>query len=205
MWMDWTQLILTGLIDYGAWVLGAATLVSAAGLPLPATLLLLAAGAFARQGLLDGPSAILLATVGAIVGDVISYGLGRTGHALAATRIQSLPAWQQAHDLFQRWGALAIFLSRFALTPLALPVNVLAGSTRYAPGRFLTPVLLGEALWVVLFGGLGYAFADQWQAVSAAAGEASAWLMGLSAAAALAVWAGARLKGITLASPSFSA
>lgn len=38
--MDWTQLILTGLTDYGAWTLGAATLVSTAGLPLPATLLL---------------------------------------------------------------------------------------------------------------------------------------------------------------------
>lgn len=192
MWPELTQVLLDNLSAYGALALGAATLVSAVGLPLPATLLLLAAGAFARQGLLDGPSAVLLATAGASLGDLVAYGLGRSGHALAATHMQSLPAWQRARSLFQRWGALAIFLSRFALTPLALPVNLLAGSTRYAPGRFLTPVLLGEGLWAVLFCGLGYVFADQWQTVSAAAGETSVWLVGLSAAAGALVWLHAR-------------
>lgn len=192
MWPDLTSLILDSLSAYGVLALGAATLVSAVGLPLPASLLLLAAGAFAREGVLDGPSAVLLATGGAVLGDGVAYGLGRTGQALTATRLQALPAWQQARGLFQRWGALAIFLSRFALTPLALPVNVLAGSTRYGLRRFLAPVFFGEGLWASLFCGLGYVLADQWAAVSSTVSEASVWLAALVALAVGAAWLSAR-------------
>jgi hypothetical protein len=42
-------------------------------------------------------------------------------------------------------------------------------------------VVAGEALWVVTFGGMGYLFADQWEAVSALMGN----LSGAVAAAAL--------------------
>ncbi len=201
MWTGLTELILAGLADYGAWLLGAATLVSAAGLPLPATMLLLAAGAFARQGLLDGPSAVLLAAAGAILGDGVSYALARTGGALTTARVQALPAWQRAHDLFQRWGVLAIFLSRFALTPLALPVNVLAGSTRYALRRFLVPVLFGEGLWAMLFCGLGYVFADRWTALSNAASNLTTVLAATVAVAGILLWRRARTGHACIPAP----
>jgi membrane protein DedA with SNARE-associated domain len=201
MWPDLTQLLLDSVSAYGALALGAATLVSAIGLPLPASLLLLAAGAFARQGLLDGPSAILLAAGGAILGDVVSYALARTGGALTTARVQALPAWQRARGLFQRWGALAIFLSRFALTPLALPVNVLAGSTRYALRRFLAPVLFGEGLWAVLFCGLGYVFADQWSALSSAASNLTTVLAATAAVAGILLWLRARTGQARIPAP----
>ena len=83
--------------------------------------------------------------------------------------------------MFERWGGLAVFFSRFLLTPLAIPINLLAGGTRYALWRYLGLVVAGEALWVVTFGGMGYLFADQWEAVSALMGN----LSGAVAAAAL--------------------
>ena len=83
--------------------------------------------------------------------------------------------------MFERWGGLAVFFSRFLLTPLALPINLLAGGTRYTLWRYVGLVVAGEALWVVTFGGMGYLFADQWEAVSALMGK----LSGAVAAAAL--------------------
>ena len=83
--------------------------------------------------------------------------------------------------MFERWGGLAVFFSHFLLTPLALPINLLAGGTRYTLWRYLGLVVAGEALWVVTFGGMGYLFADQWEAVSALMGN----LSGALAAAAL--------------------
>ena len=75
--------------------------------------------------------------------------------------------------MFERWGGLAVFFSRFLLTPLALPINLLAGGTRYTLWRYVGLVVAGEALWVVTFGGLGYLFADQWEAASALLGNLS--------------------------------
>jgi len=41
---DFSEIALTSLLTYSEWALGAATLVSALGLPLPATMLLCATG-----------------------------------------------------------------------------------------------------------------------------------------------------------------
>ena len=53
--------------------------------------------------------------------------------------------------------------------PLAPAVNVLAGA-RYPLLRFAVYDLLGQAVWVLVYGGLGYVFAAEWQALSQAAG-----------------------------------
>ena len=53
-----------------------------------------------------------------------------------------------------------MFLSRSLFTPISLPVNLMAGSTRFPRHRFMTAVVLGEAFWVLLHGGLGLLFAD---------------------------------------------
>jgi len=160
------DLFLTGMLSYGPWALGAATLVSALGLPLPTTMLLLAAGALMQQGLLNWPTTVILAIIGAVLGDNGSYLLGRYGGALALQHAQTTPIWHQAQSTFHRWGGLTIFLSRFLLTPLALPVNLIAGSTQYTPWRFLGSAMLGELIWVLTFSGLGYTFADRWEALS---------------------------------------
>ena len=158
---DFTEIAFASLLTYGELALGAATLVSALGLPLPATMLLLAAGAFVRQGALNWQAAVILAALGAVAGDSLSYLLGRYSGARVMRRAQTAAKWHQARGVFQRWGGLAVFLSRFLFTPLALPVNLIAGSTRYTIWRFLGFVVLGELLWVLIFSGLGYAFADQ--------------------------------------------
>ena len=45
--------LLTALINQGQWLLASVLFLAALGVPLPATMLLLAAGAFARQGVLE--------------------------------------------------------------------------------------------------------------------------------------------------------
>jgi membrane protein DedA with SNARE-associated domain len=177
-----STLTLAAMAAYGAWALGAATLIGAIGLPLPTSMLLLAAGAFMRQGTLDWPTGLALAALGAIMGDCASYLLGRYGGSVLLGRAAQAKTWQQAQATFVRWGWLSVFFSRFLLTPLALPVNLIAGSTHYAAWRFLGAMVLGELVWVLAFSGLGYIFADQWQAVSAAAGSVSLVVVGGAAA-----------------------
>lgn len=178
---DIADTLLTAVLAYGAPALGLALLVVALGIPLPATLLLLASGAFVRQGVLDARVALVLGLLGSVLGDSGSYCLGRCGGALVLRRVEGRALWRQARDTFERRGALAIFLTRFMLTPLALPTNLLAGSSRYAYGRFLALDVLGELVWIALYGGLGYAFADQWETISDLAGNLTGALIGLFA------------------------
>jgi membrane-associated protein len=185
---DLTDTLLTAVLAYGAPALGLALLVVALGIPLPATLLLLASGAFVRQGVLDARVALVLGLLGSVLGDSGSYCLGRCGGALVLRRVEGRALWRQARATFERRGALAIFMTRFLLTPLALPTNLLAGSSRYAYGRFLALDVLGELVWIALYGGLGYAFADQWETISDLAGNLTGALIGL-----LALVAGAAL------------
>ncbi|MCF8160501.1 MAG: VTT domain-containing protein [Polaromonas sp.] len=175
-----SDLLLTGLLNYGNWLLGCVLFLAALGLPLPATMLLVATGAFARQGVMTLESAGAAALVGAVAGDTGSYLLGRFGAALLPARLQAATAASSAARLFTRWGAWAVFVSRFALTPVALPVNLLAGSTRLAWGLYMTAVLTGEVVWIALFGGLGYLFADRWEAISELAGDMVGILLGIA-------------------------
>lgn len=169
---------LTSLLAYGAWALGLVTMLSGIGFPVPATMTLLAAGAFVQQGMLNWQSAAVLAICGAILGDNISYLIGRFGGAMAPPRVRASQAWQKAEFIFRRWGALAIFLSRFLITPLALPINLMAGSTRYAMWRYAGIVVVGEIVWVIMFVSGGYLFADRWEALNSVVRDLSGLLVG---------------------------
>ena len=178
--LNLTDLLLNAMTTYGPAALGGALLLGGAGLPIPATLLVLAAGALARQGLLDGSLALGVGLLGVVLGDNLGYALGRFAKAWTQRhRSWSRSAtWRRAQDRFEQGGALAIYSTRFLVTPLALPTNLIAGGSAYDYRRFLSYDVAGEMTWLLLYGGLGYAFASQWQTLSQLMGELSGWLAG---------------------------
>lgn len=175
---DIADLLLTGLLNHGALVLGATLFLAALGVPLPATMLLVAAGAFSRQGVMRAQEAAGVAILAAVAGDSLSYLLGRTLGERLTARWRGSTVWQSARQQFERWGLWSVFLSRFLFTPIALPVNLMAGSTRFPWHRFMGAVVAGEVIWVVLFGGLGLLFSDAWEAMSQMASDVSGLLLG---------------------------
>jgi membrane-associated protein len=177
--LNLTEILLAGVLSYGAPALGLALLFGALGLPLPGTLLLLAAGAFARQGVLDGLLAAGLALLGVVLGDSLSYALGHFAQGWVARRFGRWPAWRKAEGVFTRRAGGAVYLTRFLITSLAIPTNLIAGASGYAFGRFLLFDAAGEATWVAIFGGLGYLFGSQWELVSQFVGDYSGLLVGV--------------------------
>ena len=98
-------------------------------------------------------------------------------------------SWIKAQAIFKKRGGLAIYLTRFLLTPLAIPTNLIAGSTGYSYWRFAFYAFLGECTWLLMFGGLGYTFGDQWEVISQLISDFSGLLLGLVALAGAAyVW-----------------
>lgn len=173
-----TEWLLTALLNYGNLLLGGTLFFAAAGIPLPATVLLVAAGAFSQQGYLAWEGAALSAFAGAVAGDGCSYLIGRYASVRLPKWLRQGEGGVQSTKLFERWGVWSIFLTRFLLTPIALPVNLLAGSTRFSGRKYMTAVITGELIWVALFGGLGRVFADHWEMVSQLAGDITGILLG---------------------------
>jgi membrane-associated protein len=158
--------LLTQIINYGVPILGLIVFIGAMGAPFPGTLIIVAVGAFCRQGFLSWPITGLVAFICVVLGDGLSYSMGYYAGESILRRFSSSPQWNQAEKSFQKWGGMSIFLTRFLITGIAVPVNLLAGTGKFPFKRFLMYDLAGEAIWVFGYGGLGYLFGTHWEVVS---------------------------------------
>lgn len=158
-----SELVQLGILLYGAPALGLAVMAGAFGLPVPSSLLLVIAGVISRQGNLDWYYAAALGLLGAVVGDSLGFALGRWGGKWASRRYGKSKLWVNAQSTFDRGSGVAVFLTRFLITTLAVPVNLLAGSSKLRFRSFFFYMIAGEAMWIMLYGGLGYLFSSQWQ------------------------------------------
>lgn len=161
-----SDFLLTQVINYGAPLLGIVVFIGGLGVPLPCTVLVIAAGAFARQGILPWHTTALISIISVIVGDSISYSFGYYASERVIERFGGSPRWLEAEKAFQKWGPLSIFFSRFLVTAIALPVNLISGTTRFPFRKFILFDALGEVVWIFGYGGLGYLFGSQWEVVS---------------------------------------
>ena len=122
---------------------------------------------------------IVLALVGVVIGDMLSYGIGWVLHRPIQRRYGQSAAWLRAEAYFARRAAIAVFLTRCVLTPIALPINLVAGGSGYSVGRFALYDAAGELAWLAGYGTLGYVFGSQWEYVSDVVSNASGVLVGL--------------------------
>ena len=137
----------------------------ALGIPIPTSLLVVAAGAFSRQGMLSLLPAAGLGLLGTIIGDSLSFAIGRWGGNWVSKRFGGSSVWNSAQTTFNRNSRMAVFFTRFLLTAIALPVNLMAGSSCQFR-RFFITVIAGETIWILVYGGLGYLFGSQWELIS---------------------------------------
>jgi membrane protein DedA with SNARE-associated domain len=181
--------LLSTLGVYGLPVLFGILLVGSIGIPMPSSLLLVAAGSFVEQGEMSLWPVLAMSAVGAIIGDNIGYVLGRWGGRRLTGRITSMVGGEgrlkAAEDWLKRRQGAGVFLSRWLLTPLGPVVNIICGATNYSWPRFLLYDVLGEALWVALYVLLGQFFSDRVQAMSDLLGDFTWMILGLIAAVVL--------------------
>jgi membrane protein DedA with SNARE-associated domain len=188
-----SEFLLTQIINYGAPILGAIVFLGALGAPFPSTFTVIAAGAFSRQGFLSWPSAALIALTCVVLGDCLSYAMGYYAREPVFRRFHASEKWMQAQGAFRRWGGLSVLLTRFLITGIATPVNLIAGTGNYPFRRFFSYDLLGQAIWVAGYGGLGFLFGTQWEAVGTFLSDMSSFLLGLLILGA-GIWLGLRKR-----------
>lgn len=178
---------------HGAWVVFAVTFLACLALPIPASLAMLAAGAFVASGDLWAATVVFAALGGAVLGDQTGYAIGRVGGPWVLRQLSRRPrlaGWiLRAEERLAARPGPTVFLSRWLLAALGPYVNLAAGAAGVRWFPFTLPALLGKLLWVGLYVGLGYAFAAHLEAVGASISSA----FGAILAAAVALWLGRRL------------
>jgi len=160
-----SDFFLTQVINFGTPLIGLILLLGALGLPVGASVVVIAAGAFSQQGVLDWPSAILIGLVGAVLGDMLSYSIGHYAKSWTDKRFGNSPTWINASRSFHKSAGLAIYFTRWLITAMAVPTNLIAGGSGYKFSHFLLYDVTGELTWILLYGGLGYWFGSQWELV----------------------------------------
>ena len=153
---------------------------------------MLTAGGFAAAGDLVLWQAFGAAAAGGIAGDQLGYWAGRGFGATFLSKLRKDPARDRllarADAMMDRRGVMAVFLSRWLVSPLGPWVNLVAGSTGYGWPRFTAAGVAGESVWAGLYVGTGYGFAGNVEAASQALGSALGMIGGAGAVVALGYW-----------------
>ena len=187
--MNITDQLLGALSQYGLPVLFGVIVIATVGIPLPISMMLVAAGSFVELGEMKLWQVIVVASAGAVIGDQIGYALGRWGGHRVVERFRRRGNGSnkiaQAQAFAKRWGATGIFLTRWLITPLGPWLNLTSGMAGYPWMRFFLWDVLGEVLWVVLYVLLGMLFSDRVQALVEILGNLAWVIVGLIAAVIL--------------------
>lgn len=180
--------LLSVLQTYGYPALWVSIFIAAIGVPLPVSLVLLAAGAFAALGDFNIIVLALISISASVAGDNVGYLIGRLWgskvadwleHSKTGRRFLKPDAVARSRMYFRKRGGWAIFFSRFLVAALGGVVNLLAGAELYPYPYFLLFDIGGEALGALIPLLLGFAFGASWDAIGDILGTSSLLVLGL--------------------------
>ena len=149
---------------HGYSMLALLVFLEAIGVPVPAAIALLAAGAACALKVLHPWTAVLVAVPAMVLGDTIMFFVGRvSGWALLGflCRVSMNPETciLRSAESFYKRGKATLLIAKFVpgLNTMAPP---LAGSMKMPPWKFLRYDFGGALLYIVVYGGAGYLFSD---------------------------------------------
>lgn len=159
------------VVRHGYLMLFVWVLVEQLGLPLPAIPMLLAAGALAGTGDLNGWAVIGIPAAAALLSDITWYELGRRRgrsilRQLCRISLEPDSCVRITENVFERHGARTLLVAKFfpGFNTAAPPMAGMIGMPLL---RFLWFDGLGTLLWAGGWTGLGYLFSTQLEQVAA--------------------------------------
>ena len=140
--------------------------------PIPSEVILPFAGFQAERGELNVVLAWVAATVGALVGALVLYGVGawvgtERLHELAGKRwfvMLSQKDYERGERIFERHGAKFVLFGR-CIPLVRSVVSVPAGVARMPLVQFCAYTVVGSAVWNAIFIGAGYQLGQNYERV----------------------------------------
>ncbi|MCQ9424581.1 bifunctional DedA family/phosphatase PAP2 family protein [Pseudomonas sp. LJDD11] len=156
---EWLNGITGWLTANPSWVAAAIFIVAfiecvaIAGIVVPGTVLMFAIAALAGSGILGLSDVLLLGFAGGILGDLVSYAVGRRFHQniRRLPGLRSHPEWMTgAEAYFQRYGIASLLVGRF-IGPLRPMLPMIAGMCDMPFPRFLAVSIIATIGWSIAY------------------------------------------------------
>src|SRR5271169_295016 len=175
------------VVQHGYLLLFFWVLAEQAGLPIPATPLLLAAGALAGQHQLNFALIVLIAATGSLFADTFWYFFGkRKGpvvlNFLCKIALEPDSCVRRTESTFTRFGTQTLLICKF-IPGLNTAAPALSATAGIALPQFLLFDWLGAILWASAFAGLGLLFSNQLDRVAQDVAQFGSWTLVLVVAA----------------------
>lgn len=136
---------------------------SPVGAVFPGIVVMLFFGSVVSQGYMHFIPCVVASIVGAVIGDIVSYYLGRYGrrffkehHTYLSTKNLEI-----GHKVFDKYGAVSIVIARF-IGPIRPIIPIVAGATRMDFKIFTFWNFVGATLWSFAYLGLGVFVGKEW-------------------------------------------
>jgi membrane protein DedA with SNARE-associated domain/rhodanese-related sulfurtransferase len=184
------------LLKHGYAVLFASVFARQMWLPVPAILVLIAAGALAGSGRMTLAIALGLAIIACLLADMVWYEAGRRWgdqilHFIYGFALDPEGAARRSKEIFVRHGLRTLMLAKFVVG-LDAATPSLAGLSGISRFRFIAFDAVGAALWSGAYAALGYVLGKDLDRVAAYATRlGTLWV--IVVLVALAVYVGRKL------------
>lgn len=135
------------------------------GLLMPGSTLVVFAGFLTVHGKGSLPLLMAVCTIGALIGDLVSYWMGgRMGPQLLSKKsfLKRKNLIIQAEIFFAQHGGKSLFFARF-LGPFRGITPFVAGGARMTPYPFFNYTLISSVLWGISYPGIGFLGAASWE------------------------------------------
>jgi undecaprenyl-diphosphatase len=127
--------------------------VAIVGIIVPGTVVMFAIAALAGSGILPLGEVLLLGFLGGLLGDAVSYAIGRRFHQniRQLPGLRSHPEWMTgAETYFHRYGIASLLVGRF-IGPLRPMLPMIAGMCDMPLPRFIGVSLIAAAGWSIAY------------------------------------------------------
>ena len=133
---------------------------------IPGALFVVLMGALAAKGFYLPVILIGFAAPGAILGDILSYYLGRRGTKLFGeeNKILKLSHLEQGENFFKKHGNKSVFLGRFIGLVRAI-IPFVAGLFKMEKKKFFFWDILSGLAWAIVYIYLGFFFGQAWKII----------------------------------------
>lgn len=152
-----------GLIpDYGLYVVFFSVLLAGLAIPLPSSMVVLAAGGFAALGDISLWQLIAVCFTAFTIGDQIAFHSAKFAGDPMLNKIRSSPRMggmiNRSESMVNKHGVKAVVLSHTLLSPTVPYVNFLCGAGTMSWRAFSVAACIGATLWTTLFVAVGFLF-----------------------------------------------
>ncbi|MEL6572947.1 MAG: DedA family protein [Pseudomonadota bacterium] len=165
-----TDYVLGLIPDYGLYVIFMVVALACLAAPLPASVLVLAAGSFAAAGDLVLWQVFAVALLAFILGDQLAFSIAKTAGPRLLGAARRYPKMDElltkGDDMLQRRGTVAVLISHTIASPTCPYVTYLCGVSGMSRAAFSGYAMIGAVIWAGAYVGLGFAFSNQLTQVS---------------------------------------